>query len=154
MLENIEYISWIGILSALISMLALNLVVRCRKTVKNGTYQTNAYYSTITNDNKVPNRQIKQDQLNTDQLLHTLRMVILVTAIFEQSESIQNWINANPRLKFKLEQAQQAILDEDNPDQVIQDFSTHMIQTLQQVRPPPFYEELLGLLGEYTKSCN
>ena len=81
-------------------------------------------------------------------------MVILVAAIFEQSEGIQHWINTNPRLKFKLEQAQQAILDEDSPDHVIREFSVQLIQTLQLVRPPPFYEELLCLLGEYTKSCN
>ena len=149
MFVNMEYISWIGILGALVSMLALNLVIRCRKTVENGVYQTNDYYSNSTNAIEAINSPEKQEQL-----LHSLRMIILVAAIFEQSEGIQHWINTNPRLKFKLEQAQQAILDEDSPDHVIREFSVQLIQTLQLVRPPPFYEELLCLLGEYTKSCN
>ena len=149
MLVNIEYISWIGILGALISMLALNLVTRCRKTVKNGVYQVNAYHQNSTNTTEATWQPVPEDQL-----LQTLRTVILVAAIFEQSEAMQYWINANPRLKFKLEQTQQAILDEDAPDQVIREFSVQLIQTLQQARPPPFYEELLCLLGEYTKSCN
>lgn len=81
------------------------------------------------------------------QLLHVLRTVILAAALFEKADMVQNWVKSNPRLKTSLDQAQQAILSGHTPDQVVSEFSTYLIQTLSQIRPLPYYAELLAHLN-------
>ena len=141
MVSDIDFIEWFGILSVVLGLLALNLVTRYRRTLEGGYCQACLCQAS--------SHETNHHAMTRDQLVHALRTVILAASLFEQVEIVQNWVNSNPRLKANLDQAQQAILSGHIPEQVVNEFSTYLVQTLSQVRPPPYYEELLAHLNAY-----
>ena len=139
MVSDIRFVNWIGILSLVFGILALSLIT-CYRRILDGDYRQARSY-------QVRSPKLNPRAMTRVQLLHVLRTVILAAALFEKADMVQNWVKSNPRLKTSLDQAQQAILSGHTPDQVVSEFSTYLIQTLSQIRPLPYYAELLAHLN-------